>query len=344
LQSYAQTSYTVNNDPAASAQFHNLQEAIHAAANGDTIHIAGSPIPYGDVTLAKRLILIGAGYSDITGFKSVISNLTLETSSDNAPPSGSIIIGIYFMGKIDAFENYIISDVLVANCQFVSSFSFIDFRKADAWIIRNNWFGNSVGNLSFSHETTNMLVEGNIFSDHNAEITSNNDLTIGGQNAAEVLFTNNYFFTVDIALNNAIFQNNVFSNCTFTADGNRTFRNNLFYLGTAPDDPTCDFQENLEGNPLFVDEGDAPGVYNFTNIRLQENSPGRHAGTDGTDIGIYGGDHPFKTFSPNQEIKLLHISPTTATLLHATQKPALVPSGTYILSDGEKTYKITLKE
>ncbi len=117
MQSYAQSSYTVNNDQAASAQFQNLQEGINAAADGDTIHITGSPISYGDVTLAKRLILIGAGYSDITGFKSIISNLTLETSSDNAPPSGSRVMGLYFMGKIDVFENHIISDVLVANCQ-----------------------------------------------------------------------------------------------------------------------------------------------------------------------------------------------------------------------------------
>lgn len=54
---------------------------------------------------------------------------------------------------------------------------------------------------------------------------------------------------------------------------------------------SCIFEQNKES--IFIDPQDF--VYNFKNdFHLQANSSGKNAGSDGTDIGIYGGRFPWK--------------------------------------------------
>ena len=46
-----------------SAPYSKVQDAVDAAAEGDTIMLDGSPYNYGSITLNKRLVLVGNGYS-----------------------------------------------------------------------------------------------------------------------------------------------------------------------------------------------------------------------------------------------------------------------------------------
>lgn len=90
-----------------------------------------------------------------------------------------------------------------------------------------------------------------------------------------------------------------------------TFNNNLSTLTTIANstfyNPANDFANfvasvggantgsgNIIGqNPLFTTNAN-PDAYNtLDNYRLQASSPGKNAGNDGTDIGIYGGAFPF---------------------------------------------------
>ena len=52
----------------------------------------------------------------------------------------------------------------------------------------------------------------------------------------------------------------------------------------------------INTNPLFVNYPLAGGAaYNYTfDLHLQTGSPGKNFGTDGTDIGIYGGWMPYE--------------------------------------------------
>lgn len=52
---------TVDNRAGAIAQFSSIQEAIDAAADGDTIKVAGSAQHYGSINLNKRIKLVGPG-------------------------------------------------------------------------------------------------------------------------------------------------------------------------------------------------------------------------------------------------------------------------------------------
>ncbi|TMI78823.1 MAG: hypothetical protein E6H10_16395, partial [Bacteroidetes bacterium] len=60
---------TVNNNPNSLAQYNTIQAAVDASANGDTIYVHGSNIPYAAFTITnKRLIVIGPGWSPVRSF------------------------------------------------------------------------------------------------------------------------------------------------------------------------------------------------------------------------------------------------------------------------------------
>jgi hypothetical protein len=67
-----------------------------------------------------------------------------------------------------------------------------------------------------------------------------------------------------------------YNNISFSS-GNNTFN-------------TANQSGNMIGDPLFVSVGNAfSGYHPMNNYQLQMNSPGHLAGTDGKDIGLYGG-------------------------------------------------------
>jgi hypothetical protein len=98
------------------------------------------------------------------------------------------------------------------------------------------------------------------------------------------------------------FDNNIFIGQDFIGTNdiqNCSFNNNIFYClnNTLPTSTTNTFANNITGvNPGFVN---APGVtspslYNFDdthNYNLASGSPGIGAGTNGANIGIYGGTY-----------------------------------------------------
>ena len=57
------TVITVSNAPNSPAQYTDLQLAINAANNGDTIYVSGSLVNYGVITIDKPLVLLGAGFN-----------------------------------------------------------------------------------------------------------------------------------------------------------------------------------------------------------------------------------------------------------------------------------------
>ena len=69
---------TVSNDPKAPAQYTGIQAAITASSNGDTIMVYGSATHYGNITLEREIVLIGAGYWNSYGQQSYINQLYLR--------------------------------------------------------------------------------------------------------------------------------------------------------------------------------------------------------------------------------------------------------------------------
>lgn len=259
-----------------------VNDAYAAAVDKDTIYIPGGYFSFPG-TITKRLVIIGAGhYPDSTQAttKTVLNNaFTFATGSDS-----SHISGVEVSGHINFDYWSIIKGVRVTRSKFSyasingnstypksglmfheSIFSYIDGGGVAPYLtisncIVTNWVGNVTGNA---------LIQNNMFLW---------EMGCGGCGAYPVS-----------GVDNSLIQNNVFyGNMPWYINGNNNnVFNNLF--ASAPLVSTNNYANNYQnigqGN-LLVSAN--INTFNYTdNYHLQ--SPSTYLGTDGTQVGLYGG-------------------------------------------------------
>jgi hypothetical protein len=309
---------TVSNNPTRPAQFTTFAAAQTASANGDTIYIYGSPFQYPDITIGKRLVIIGAGYNPNNQFgqPTNIANIILfrDTGVNNA--SGTVITGI-LTGRLD-ISGIMSNSIRVFRCRFIG---YINMRGgspsgyADSWILYNNIFQSYIyGGASTRTDAsaTNIVLANNIFGTNGYLYGFNSNTIILDHNI--FLGANNLYQTFNIIVTNNIFTRTtgtVFYGAT-TGPVLCTFNNNLSYLTTIADPtnytPSTSFVNTFTGtgggsnfgggnivgqDPLYVSVSNFNDYVATANYRLQASSLGKNAGTDATDLGIYGGSYPF---------------------------------------------------
>jgi len=267
----------------------DLQLAINNANSGDTIFIYPANNDYGHITIKKQLHLFGFGYDGNINGVSRIDRLYLDTNAtENTNSSGSSIQGLtidYFyiqkhnINNISLIGNYIrYSIILTNNC---SNFT-----------IKNNYIGSYL-NIDGA---SNVVISNNIF-------RGGDNLSIYSSNSSSNVISNNLFMSFRHFNNvsNAIVSNNIFI-CSYDANqtymNNNNFQNNLSWRSTLDPYPLPPTGNTGSGNisnqdPLF-ETGQASGAFDiYKDYNLKSTSPGKNAGTDGTDIGPYGGTNPF---------------------------------------------------
>jgi len=290
------TVWTVDNNINSLAQFTTIQEAIGAASNGDTIMVAGSNTNYASIIINKKLTLIGPGYNPKIGYPASISNIGLDTIPNFSGASGTRIIGFKFgyigvVGGNDVIKNVTIERNKISSANFGSY-----------WVVKNNIIIEC--NVAVN---TQCIISNNIF----INISASNSLTFLARSGALVLFSNNVVIT-----NGGCFSNNASNITSSYYIDNCIVTNNIFY-GSSPNNPydvNCTWNNNISystindnfnlsgsnsgtGNivgadPMFTSVSSTTFDYSY-DFHLQAGSPGKNAGTDGTDIGIYGGMYPF---------------------------------------------------
>ncbi|HTJ52180.1 MAG TPA: hypothetical protein VL443_22115 [Cyclobacteriaceae bacterium] len=301
---------TVSNNPDHPAQFPDVQAAITAASSGDTIYVHGSQFTYPDFTINKKLVVIGAGYNSNNQFNQPTRVGTIYFIKDTGLQDGSsstltgflITSNVYGCGtssgqlgisNVKFFRNQVNGTFYLHNvCCFPTA-------TGSNWTIYNNLINiiTSGSGGSTSQSASNITMQNNIIFDN-----------INGFSMSSVLIDHNVFPGSD-ALSNlyyATVSNNIFMMTTgniLAANVNfNTFNKNLSMLTTVgPNAPTNSFAggSNTEsGNFIGVD----PKFVNVTNLnsysysfdyRLSASSTVRNVGTDGTDLGIYGGAFPY---------------------------------------------------
>lgn len=312
VASFAQTSHTVSNNPANPAQFTEIQAAINAASDGDTIYVAGSDIQYGNVLVNKRLVLIGSGY-ELNGVNSrtSITQLDIVADVDNGGGSGSNISGFIVFGDFDGDPDQMISDIVVERNWFNQVN--IRFQNNTKWSFRNNIVYMSTGNDFFFNVGTssNLVMQNNILQGADLDAL----LTV---NSTSCTIINNTFFDFHFQVDDCVFSNNIFVDHAFSEDfsgtvndafaRNVTFNNNIFFSGRSnPSGASNTYINSIFDNPGFVSEDN--NFYSFgEDLNLATASPGKSAGTDGTDIGIFGGNFPMIFEPSNPEITQLLIN------------------------------------
>ena len=297
------TVLTVSNNPNSPGQYTTIAAAITAAAVNDTIYIHASETSYGNFTMGKKLTLIGAGWDgrfyQFGQLRSEVGAVTLANVNPNNP-SGSKIMGLY-CGSINSTTTtpYVLN-VTIERCYINGSVNVNGLSTTNSnWIIKNSIIENALSISTSSNTISNCF----LYSISTTAGTSFNS------------FSNNIVWRSGFSgilqnLNNAIVSNNIFLNTgsslqaiTNAGTGN-TYNNNIFFgfTGAIPQGSNSGSNNQINVSPQFINGPPVPSSLLLStapnyNWDLQTSSPGNNAGTDGTDIGIFGGASPFNVFA-----------------------------------------------
>ena len=259
--------------------------AVSVAINGDTIYIPAGTYP--GFSINASIVLYGVGYdadsTSATG-KSFISSVI------NVYASNCRLEGMHLNGGLTLHSGVINSTI--ARCFISSTFSLI--AGSSATTAYNNILyvinGNNSQNNFFSNNIMFYYTSGLDYS-----IFKNNTLCYEGTQP-----TSGFDFSE--------ISNNIFLNDSYSDGGNynNQINNNLFCNITAGDPPCDGFpftNSNLcDDNIMGVDEfsifieyteGLLQANYNQNNLHADAGSVIISAGSDGTDLGIYGGAFPW---------------------------------------------------
>jgi hypothetical protein len=291
---------TVNNYITNSAQFSTVQPAITASATNDTIYLHGSPVSYGDFTITKRLVVIGAGYflsNTINNYTTLVGNITIDTVSVNQALSGLTLQGLTINGQIANAGTDRANNVLIDRCK-VSTI----YVTGSNWIIKNS-FGYL--SISISSVSSNILISSNIL--QNLYITNGTSLT---NYAAGVKVSNNELGSLQLSGSYYLmFVNNIVKNYSSggaSAVANNTFSRNITFTDGGPSinfpPPNNTGSGNFNNiNPLYINysspwpNGHYSGDLLSYDFNYQTGSVAINGGTDSTNIGISGGPYPTLT-------------------------------------------------
>ena len=295
---------TVSNNANSPGQYTNLQTAIDNAPNGDTLYVHGSPTSYGAVHLNRSLTLIGTGYNPQKDnpLVSEIATLYFDSVPGIKGCSNSTVMGFYISSSmVDGTGSYPFNNMLIS----LNRINQINLAPTSAtgMIIKHN----AIHSLYQLNRFTNLILRNNIIYNYVSIF----------QNCNSVLITNNLFFYN--SQTNAVLQdfstiaNNIFvgthPNTSFS-----TFNNNLIF---ATSNDVLPYGNNTgSGNfnavaPLFVNVPDYNNINFAYNYRLTTTSPGHNGGTDGSDIGPFGGLDPLPDLTgtpPVPQIKVFNIN------------------------------------
>ncbi len=295
--SFSQTVHTVDNRDQSGAQYTDLQTAINAASAGDIIQLHPSPNTYGSITIDKMLTIIGLGHNpaNSNGEVATILNITFINNSASSEIKGltfnSINCGLSTTSP-NQDNMHIINNRINASITGAST-----DNLSDAWIIEGNYFTNTSTNVNSQSGTNdwqvkNNFVRGIIVNLNNTSIVTNNIFLSTASsdtffsNCPSPMVNNNIFLATGTLTEIGL------SNSSITFVSNITYS----YFG-ATIDPLSGSNNLDNTDPMFenVPFGSVTDFYN-NNFNLTSVSPGVNAGSDGTDIGLFGNNF---VFDPN---------------------------------------------
>lgn len=292
----------VNNNANSPAQYTNLQTAIDVSAVGDTVYIQGSPNPYGNITINKKMVLIGAGYA--TNMSSNIGSISLDTNINAVPAqivSGMRIVGCHIDGlSFASAANGLIHNVVIER-NYIGSMNI----GGNGWVIRNNTINQGT---IYLNAYSNFVISNNVFAPGR----------INGTGSSTGIIIANNIFLGDLSgvclynLNNGTIINNIFWYCTsgfISSVAGAVFNNNIVYgtTTTLPPPSNTGINNQNQVNPFFLavpSSTTATAVPNY-NFGFISNSTAINAGTDGTNIGVTGGAYPMQFFNGLAPIPLV---------------------------------------
>jgi len=277
---------TVDNRANSGADYTSLSEAVTNAFVGDTIQIHPSATAYGNTgNVNKRLHFVGLGHNPALskyGEKAIVGGITFNGNCANSSVTGLQFSTITVSGPIDIsgiriINNRIISYVRASNSAAIQNWliegNLFDSAYvqpyADGWTVKNNIFDNGTYAIYNTNNTFSflnnlvILANGNFASACTDPIVNNNIFILEGS-------------TTDVVLNNStiVFNNNLTQNTTgFTVTA-------------------LNGSSNLDNtSPGFAFT--YANIADYYNNDYNVSGAAELAGTDGTDLGVFGANFNF---------------------------------------------------
>ena len=150
------------NNTDTSAPYSSINDAVKAAADGDTIMVEGSSKKYDDATLDKRVVVIGAGYWLLENGIASEATYPSSVSLINIDAQGITLIGL----TVTEYVRVSAPKAIITRCRFThDSTDDIYFTKdgTDNCIIHQNVIAGRIGGnggvKTYFHQITNNLMK-----------------------------------------------------------------------------------------------------------------------------------------------------------------------------------------
>jgi hypothetical protein len=281
-------------------------DAYDAAQSGDTIYLPGGNLPFPG-TIDKALVIFGAGhFPDATQatYRTVLNgNITINSNATNFHLEGVDVTGAVTFGN-----NQQVHNVVIKRCRLGA----ITYSGSGATPCLNNQISENViiGVLTLNNLRSS-VVANNIIQDRisgGIEIgISNNIFLLNTWGTAYPLNNvDNSFISNNIFMRSSSYADYIHTNCDLS-----TFTHNVFANNPGSGNNTLvDNHLFTDVSTLFVNQSGT--AFNYAHD-YHLNNPTTYLGTDGTQVGIYGGLFPFKAGSVpiNPHIQSKMIAPQT---------------------------------
>lgn len=275
------------------ADFSTAQAAHDGANPGDTLYFEPSSVAYGNLTLTKKLIMIGTGYfltenPETQWIKTIPATMGAVTFSKTGSQTSehSQLMGMTVTGNVTVnVSNITIRRNYIGGTTYFSQVSdtieFINFRENYCtWELRLTGYIHDVNicnNLFLlTYYNSSLYITGSV----NYNGLFMNNVFVGSPSAVwgESLET--------LSLSNFSIQNNILTGKVLFVPGISLYTNNISdntAFGTSNNN-----QSNVPASALFTLTGSSDAKY-----QLKTGSPAIGAGTGGIDCGVFGGQSPY---------------------------------------------------
>lgn len=269
-----------------------LQEAHAASAHGDVITLSSGSFAGVDITKAVTIRGAGMEVDTVNNIEPTIISTDFSIEIPDSVGKSLTIEGIY--------TNRDITVKNLSNAKFLKSrFGYIDYANANASVMKDLDFINCriAKNISVSNNSSALFQNSIVQNVTTAGITT------------YFLSFNNCIIRGGGSMDNSEYKNNIIINC---GNGNNqsTYYNNLF-IGNY-DNINSSNTTNVIVKPDDERVTELTGDYSDSKTyKLNDALKSLIKGTDGTEVGIYGGNMPYDATPTNPQITKFNVSQKT---------------------------------
>lgn len=280
--SLSATSWRVNNNPAIDADFDDLNAAIAAASENDTLYVEGTQFSYGDILLNKRLVVIGPGYFLDENDSTQVSFNPAETQLFHIDTlgSGSHVYGL----QINEYCRIGGSEVVFSRNYMPNSPINLGYDNDVMSCVISQNFVKSITYTGSGTDVLNVLVANNY-------CTSSIDFHNG---CSAIVMNNIVQYSIDV--HNSIVKNNIKTNGnngSIFINTNNVFAYNIINYQSGGVPPGPGNIVGIDPDDIFIDYYGNLNYSTDGKWQLKEGSLAIGYGENGVDCGMFGGTSPY---------------------------------------------------